>query len=671
MKKISRFLGAFALMALAGTSYAFAQQTDPNQKLVTNPSNKESVTQIPSTIEVYFQGGWMGIEFDDANQTSATITMQGPGEIKEDITLRSSDLGDIGPDGEAGFSFNVAGTYNTPGTYTFTVPANTFYLGFGWATDAAIKFEYNVGTGGEPIEPIEPTDKWPEGVVLTPSAGDITKAELTSNTVKISFANYQFPDEVSGELVTMTGGDAEVKYEVKKGELVQVDPDNGEMTIHPNNRVIEFSIKDADITKSGEYTFTADLSSLSIYPTTGTADGKGPKLTWKYNVTVPAKPEPVDANVDIAPKAGEVDALPASIDVTFKDETLVMFAQDAAKNAKVTGPEDYTATIPVSVPMPPTNNVTIKWDNAPEVAGEYTITLDPAQFVNADAESLEKYNPVVIKYTLTAKTPGVEYPFTYNITPSTEEIYDEVPTKVTVMFDGVRFLPQGGKWNIKVKMENEALAISEEIDTKGEDMMSGLSFEVPEGLTDPGIYNFTVLLDGQGEIYKNDGTRVGNVPDLKFNYTVGGITTRIAPPAGLTTKIEDVTITVTNAETVKLAENAEITFADSQQNALTFTVTTEANTIKVNVNPAVVEDGTYTLTFPAGSIIANNIPYNKTLRVEYRIKAENIEAIIIDGENADVFNIDGSIRMRNADKESLRTLEKGIYIVNGKKIIVK
>ena len=86
------------------------------------------------------------------------------------------------------------------------------------------------------------------------------------------------------------------------------------------------------------------------------------------------------------------------------------------------------------------------------------------------------------------------------------------------------------------------------------------------------------------------------------------------------------------------------------------------------------ENGTYSFVIPAGAIIDENSGnMNPELSFSYTVsKNVGIDAVGIDKASTfDVYNVNGVRVLRDADASDLNGLEKGIYIVNGRKIVVK
>lgn len=97
------------------------------------------------------------------------------------------------------------------------------------------------------------------------------------------------------------------------------------------------------------------------------------------------------------------------------------------------------------------------------------------------------------------------------------------------------------------------------------------------------------------------------------------------------------------------------------------------NIVDITLNDgAITADGTYTLTIPAG-LIQNfdNGSTNKELVIKYVIGGTGIDNIVANaGGKVDVYTINGVSVLRNADAAAVKALKKGLYIINGKKVVI-
>ena len=95
----------------------------------------------------------------------------------------------------------------------------------------------------------------------------------------------------------------------------------------------------------------------------------------------------------------------------------------------------------------------------------------------------------------------------------------------------------------------------------------------------------------------------------------------------------------------------------------------------VTMDRAATEAGIYRLVIPEAAVIINDLNGvsgpNKEVTFDYNVTAAGIEGIINDATSFDVYGVNGVRVLRNANAEELNQLQKGIYIVNGKKVVIR
>lgn len=97
----------------------------------------------------------------------------------------------------------------------------------------------------------------------------------------------------------------------------------------------------------------------------------------------------------------------------------------------------------------------------------------------------------------------------------------------------------------------------------------------------------------------------------------------------------------------------------------------------ITFSPAITEDGVYTLYIPQGTwyneayFMEGRGHSNPEIRANYSIKAVGVDTIAADRLSGDVYDITGKLVVRNASALQIDNLDKGIYIINGKKVVVK
>lgn len=103
------------------------------------------------------------------------------------------------------------------------------------------------------------------------------------------------------------------------------------------------------------------------------------------------------------------------------------------------------------------------------------------------------------------------------------------------------------------------------------------------------------------------------------------------------------------------------------------------NAIDVNFREPITADGVYTITFKEG--IIGDDPYcasngetgvcNPEFKLVYTIGQGSAVESVAQAARADVYDVHGRLVLRGASSADMQTLSKGIYVVGGRKVVVK
>lgn len=164
------------------------------------------------------------------------------------------------------------------------------------------------------------------------------------------------------------------------------------------------------------------------------------------------------------------------------------------------------------------------------------------------------------------------------------------------------------------------------------------------------------------------------------NYQPTGIT----PAEGEVTSLKSFvlqfqkeTFAVTNVDS---QEEAYLINKDTQEKvSATLDMGDEYNEIKIELREEVTAKGSYTLVVPAmkiqqasdswGNNVLDNAP---ELRYDFIVvEGQSIDAVLAKGQRVDVYTVSGLLVKKAADRETLKTLKKGLYIINGKGVLIK
>lgn len=103
----------------------------------------------------------------------------------------------------------------------------------------------------------------------------------------------------------------------------------------------------------------------------------------------------------------------------------------------------------------------------------------------------------------------------------------------------------------------------------------------------------------------------------------------------------------------------------------------EGDTFIVTFEPALADDCEVEIVVPAGYLMVSDIDkgsyYNELVTLKYTVETDDsgVAAIVGNGNSYKVVSLQGATLLETADPAKLNGLAKGIYIINGKKVLVK
>ena len=221
---------------------------------------------------------------------------------------------------------------------------------------------------------------------------------------------------------------------------------------------------------------------------------------------------------------------------------------------------------------------------------------------------------------------------------------------------------------------------------EGEGQENQILITLEREVADAGMYTLVVpekvVLNAQGDwnVSVNLTYRVTGKKVETTNYQPTGIT----PAEGEVTSLKSFvlqfqkeTFAVTNVDS---QEEAYLINKDTQEKvSATLDMGDEYNEIKIELTEEVTAKGSYTLVVPAmkiqqasdswGNNVLDNAP---ELRYDFTVvEGQSIDAILAKGQRVDVYTVSGLLVKKAADRETLKTLKKGLYIINGKGVLIK
>ncbi|MDE7350911.1 MAG: T9SS type A sorting domain-containing protein [Muribaculaceae bacterium] len=222
-----------------------------------------------------------------------------------------------------------------------------------------------------------------------------------------------------------------------------------------------------------------------------------------------------------------------------------------------------------------------------------------------------------------------------------------------------------------------------------------------EPVTAAGRYNVVIPARKiiNGDYYDSDGASGLCNPEYHLFYTIEGSVdpgvdpseqevfnyTKVDPADGSTVEelsnislwFPDVVVTTDDTAYVYKAGATE---SDPVTTAMVNWSFQDDYLITVALVTPVSEAGEYVVVIPARTICddaffgsdGNNGICNPEIRLSYTVNPGGSGvASVVGMSNADVYDLQGRLVLRNASVDTLKTLTKGVYVVNGRKLVVK
>lgn len=180
-------------------------------------------------------------------------------------------------------------------------------------------------------------------------------------------------------------------------------------------------------------------------------------------------------------------------------------------------------------------------------------------------------------------------------------------------------------------------------------------------------------------VVSKDADWTNRSPELVYNYTFlpseTPVVTKVTPANDntLTEPIEKVTVEFPEAKNVTLKKG---TYATVNLGTIEFTADVALTT--VDEHPAIeitpyapfAQKGTYVFNVPGANLNVDGVNY--TINISYDVDTEStIVETVATPESVNVYAVDGRVVVRNASVNTLKSLNPGLYIINGKKVLIR
>lgn len=308
-----------------------------------------------------------------------------------------------------------------------------------------------------------------------------------------------------------------------------------------------------------------------------------------------------------------------------------------------------------------------------KTSGNYTLYIPEQMYQSQKAFWVVKNKALEIPYYIAASDVSVESVSPQSFTETTLTM-KELPKEILVECNGEPGSVEYATAIIDGETEN-AMDLAPFATISANSVKFDLS-KLAEQTPAPLYYNISMwLLDKQGNAlaYKKNETILldyyTDIDIVKANPENGSSVNKLGQvefwvdsryQAGVISQERQITV-------VNAADNKEVTTAKMNFHK------TDWSCYVIELDKEITEKGTYKIIIPEGMYASNNLDMitNREETLTYTVDSTSgIEHITIEGNiNTDIYSIDGRL-VRNAG-ESISDLPKGIYLANGKKIVVK
>lgn len=269
----------------------------------------------------------------------------------------------------------------------------------------------------------------------------------------------------------------------------------------------------------------------------------------------------------------------------------------------------------------------------------------------------------------------------FTVSPASESVLEKIDV-VTFSYSGAINVSYATGEKIKVMTDNgrtilAEIGMDELTRPEGYEGTDELCFVLDEPITAAGNYIIEVPANffNLGEEFAGFSSKLTTIyyeiaePKASLNIVAN-------PAGGNVTEIPATIVLTADCDEAgcEYFDNPKLT--DERGNSYNVELVLGAGWNEINVNlmnGAITAAGTYTLTIPAGLITDGGSKANEEIVLVYTIATgDGIDAIVAQaGGKVDVYTVSGVCVLRNADAAAVKALRKGLYIINGKKVVLK
>ena len=556
-------------------------------------------------------------------------------------------------EGEADYSTKVVvpltSEITTSGYYTIVVPEAFFNVGgsgTGFGLMGNREFSYSVTVSSS----VDPVPSYNISVTPAPGAvGSLKDFSFTFNDYSMAGWSWStFPRLEDGE-----------------GNVLQTLNQDANLGVNWDVWNMIYVYLNEEVTTSGKYRLVLPAGCVML----GETETNNTDIVFEYQVVTLE-------NVVITPAEGEVESL-SQFYLSFPDRADVMWGSG---NPTITLPSGDVVSVTNTSWGVGYNEVVAYLPQEYTAPGEYVFTI-PAGCLNIDG-GVNTYD-MTFRYTIAGSTENV------TITPATGVVESLHVFELTFVD---REFASWGSGNPTITLPDGSVVNITDA-TYGDDwsVTNVLKLTTPEEYTEPGNY---VLTLPAGCVTFGEYGEESNASDIKFKYNIPvpapELVVTADPESGsYLESLGDVVLTFKDCAFVDWnitysGPEVTLTYTDENNNSTdkdvsmvrSWGVSDNQLMFQLSQYGSFADLGTYTLTIPA-NYVTYTYDYSQDLTNEnplvftWYVVQSGVSIIFAGEEGAiNVYTVDGIQVVNNGGAADIRNLNKGIYIINGKKVYI-
>ncbi len=444
-------------------------------------------------------------------------------------------------------------------------------------------------------------------------------------------------------------------------------------TFVPTSLLAFEAVFDSRITAPGQYLITLPAGSINLQRNSDSKLVTNTEFTVTYTVVEGDVPEnAIDVRVPVNPsdseKVNTLSKFEFSAPVGYS-----IYIPEPTKAFEFKTPDGKTELVhPYEVGNVLGDYVFLELPQTYNQAGEYTLTVPVGGFMFMDSQENVYVNKEIV-YTYTLE-PAEEAELEWTATPANGNVVYTMMQVYVTFAEKVSSNATG----VKAEVTTDAATTNTTATVSFSAANNRLMVDMMPYIGKCGEYEIVI----PAAVVKTDDGRVNKPIVLHYAYETTQVDSELqfvcSPKEGKTSDLSNVTLSAPEGWVGMRATDSGATkvfFRLNEEEAQAVSVAEAgAATYRLRLEEITLVKGDYELTVPEKTFIVSaengRQAYNPTQTFFWMYDPEGGVSVIA-SENGlyTVFTLDGNCVMRDVDADQLRTLENGVYIINGTKVV--